>query len=204
MSTFWDPILRAFRTKDVAENAHDRLHGMTSALDHAAADAGDYNKLVATNPTTGAIEFIAKSGTISTIAANEANVGSTPTVVHSFNMPANTLESDGKRVEVLFSGISANNSNVKTIAAYFGSNNMVDFSNFEVASSNKWFFKFYIVRTSSTTARVAYDYIWNKAYGNSVGDITEVSFSVANRIELLLTGVASADITAKLSITTLF
>lgn len=39
---------------------HLRLHDITSALDHAPADAGDYNKLVATNPTTGAVEFIAK------------------------------------------------------------------------------------------------------------------------------------------------
>ncbi len=39
---------------------HDRLHAVDSALDHAAATSGNRNKLVASNPATGAIEFIDK------------------------------------------------------------------------------------------------------------------------------------------------
>lgn len=41
--------------------SHNQLHSMISAADHAAAASPDYNKLVATNPSTGAIEFIEKS-----------------------------------------------------------------------------------------------------------------------------------------------
>ena len=46
-------------TPGVGES-HERLHGITSATDHAAASEADYGKLVATNVLTGAIEFIAK------------------------------------------------------------------------------------------------------------------------------------------------
>jgi len=40
---------------------HARLHSMISAADHAAAAEADYNKVVATNATTGAIEYIEKN-----------------------------------------------------------------------------------------------------------------------------------------------
>jgi hypothetical protein len=39
---------------------HERLHDMTNPLDHAPSSVEDRNKLVASNPITGAIEFIAK------------------------------------------------------------------------------------------------------------------------------------------------
>lgn len=39
---------------------HIRLHSMIDPLDHDHADVADYDKLVATNPSTGAIEFIDK------------------------------------------------------------------------------------------------------------------------------------------------
>ena len=37
---------------------HNRQHSMVDALDHAPALSDNYNKLVATNATTGAIEYI--------------------------------------------------------------------------------------------------------------------------------------------------
>ncbi|MFZ4545874.1 MAG: hypothetical protein ACOYN4_00485 [Bacteroidales bacterium] len=40
-----------------AGESHERLHSITSSLDHAPADVADYGKLVATHPTTGAIIF---------------------------------------------------------------------------------------------------------------------------------------------------
>jgi hypothetical protein len=43
-----------------SEDTHVRLHTMDSAEDHAKALEANYNKLVATNATTGAIEYIDK------------------------------------------------------------------------------------------------------------------------------------------------
>jgi hypothetical protein len=59
MAAFWDPILRAFRTKDVGDNAHDRLHGITSALDHAPATGDDKGKVLYSDPVTGEWTLIA-------------------------------------------------------------------------------------------------------------------------------------------------
>ncbi len=48
--------------------AHTRLHSMDSSSDHAAAGASDYGKYVRANPSTGAIEFAAVSGSTDTAA----------------------------------------------------------------------------------------------------------------------------------------
>jgi len=39
---------------------HNRLHSVTDPLDHAPAAAADYGKIVGSNATTGAIEFVEK------------------------------------------------------------------------------------------------------------------------------------------------
>ncbi len=56
-----------------ATSDHARLHAMNSAADHAAAAEADRNKLVATNATTGAIEFIAKTA-LQTIAIPQLKI----------------------------------------------------------------------------------------------------------------------------------
>lgn len=43
-----------------AQDSHVRKHSMVSNLDHAPADTPNFGKLVATNATTGAIEYITK------------------------------------------------------------------------------------------------------------------------------------------------
>jgi len=40
--------------------SHPRLHSVTDPLDHAAADASDYDKALGSNATTGALEWFAK------------------------------------------------------------------------------------------------------------------------------------------------
>lgn len=54
---------------------HERQHSVIDPLDHSAADAADYDKLVATNATTGAIEYVLKSS----VGGSDTYIGLTDT-----------------------------------------------------------------------------------------------------------------------------
>jgi hypothetical protein len=65
------------------------------------------------------------SGLLSAQGAAAANTGTAETDLHTFTLPANSLNVDGKALRLTAAGITAANANVKTIRAYLGATSVV-------------------------------------------------------------------------------
>jgi len=77
-------------TKDL----HSRKHQITDALDHAAATGDDKGKIVASNPSTGAIEFIPKS-TFTQVQSDWDSVSGVSEILNKPTLEFGNLKSDG-------------------------------------------------------------------------------------------------------------
>jgi hypothetical protein len=73
--------------------AHDRLHAINSALDHAAATGDDKGSIVASNDVTGAIEFIPKS-TFTQVNADWNSVSGVSAILNKPTIPSAQVNSD--------------------------------------------------------------------------------------------------------------
>ncbi|MFZ4548885.1 MAG: hypothetical protein ACOYN4_15660, partial [Bacteroidales bacterium] len=148
---------------------------------------------------------INKVTTLSTIYASAPNIGSTATTVHSYTMPENVLSTNGQRLEIVFTGMSADNTNAKNIEAYFGGTSIATFSNNESGSTNRWYIKLIFVRTGTSKAIVSFDGTWNKGYGGGYGiSVSGLNFTTTNKIEIQLMSSVSYNVTAQLSTITHF
>jgi hypothetical protein len=123
-------------------------------------------------------------------------VGATPNDFYSYTLPANTLSSDNQRLELLYSGSNAANTNGKTIQFYFGGTSHITITNSSTTSLN-WFLNITIVRASSSTLRVAFNGSWY-TFGNGNTWGTGINFATTNVIKLVAQGGASSDIIGKL------
>jgi len=126
------------------------------------------------------------------------NVGANPTDAYTYALPANTLDADGKQLEIMSFGISVLNSNAKEVYLWFGSNpvNGITLN----ATHSTWKLKTTIVRVSANQIKTLMEY-WigtNGAGGAgvSVQVFSSINFSIANTLKLTLDGVANSDITA--------
>jgi len=123
-------------------------------------------------------------------------VGAAPNDFYSYTLPANTLSSDNQRLELLYSGSNAANTNGKTIQFYFGGTSIITITNSNATSLN-WFLNITIVRASSSTLRIAFNGSWY-TFGNGNTWGTGINFATTNVIKLVAQGAASSDIIGKL------
>ena len=123
------------------------------------------------------------------------NVGTGVQDNNSYTLPANTLSADGQRLELLYSGSSAANTNAKTIQFYFGGTSYITLTNSSSTSLN-WFLKITLIRYSSTYFRLRFDGNWNVVgSGTAIG--SGITYSSTNTIKLTVQGGATSDITCK-------
>ena len=124
------------------------------------------------------------------------NVGSGVNDITPYTLPANTLAYDGQRLELLYSGISAANTNGKTIQFYFGGTSYITITNSSATSLN-WFLRITLIRYSSTYFKLRFDGGWNVVgYGTGFG--MSINYAANNIIKLTAQGGATNDITCKL------
>jgi hypothetical protein len=129
-------------------------------------------------------------------------VDATPNDFYSYTLPDNTLSSDNQRLELLYSGSNAANTNGKTIQFYFGGTSYITITNSSTTSLN-WFLNITIVRASSSTLRIAFNGSWY-TFGNGNTWGTGINFATTNVIKLVAQGAASSDIIGKLCTITHF
>jgi hypothetical protein len=134
--------------------------------------------------------------------ADYVNVGSSATDLENYTLPANTLSSDGQRLELHYAGSSAANTTSKTIQFYFGGTSYIVITNSNASSLN-WFLRITIIRYSSTYFRLSFDGNWNVAgSGNVIG--TGINYAATNVIKLTAQAGASNEIICKLATITHF
>ena len=140
--------------------------------------------------------------TVYTNVADVLLVGSTPNDFYSYTLPANTLSSDNQRLELVYSGSNAANTNGKSIQFYFGGISYITITNSSATSLN-WYLNIIIVRASSSTLRVSFNGNWYTfGSGNPWG--SSINFATTNVIKLVTQGGASSDIIGKLCTITHF
>jgi len=136
--------------------------------------------------------------------ANTSNTGGTATDAHSFTLAANTLKADGERLEFLYSGTSAGNTNSKSIYFYFAGTYYTSITN-SSPTNLSWGFRVTLVRTSSTTFRVQFSNAWGILFGTSIANSSgTINYATTNIMKLSLVSSATTDITASLSTITHF
>ena len=129
--------------------------------------------------------------------ADYVNVGSSATDLENYTLHANTLSSDGQRLELQYSGSSAANTTSKTIQFYFGGTSYIVITNSNASSLN-WFLRITIIRYSSTYFRLSFDGNWNVAgSGNVIG--SGINYAATNVIKLTAQAGASNEIICKLA-----
>lgn len=138
------------------------------------------------------------------------NVGGGLDTLHTFSLPANSLQADGDYLKVRYGGKFASNANTKRIVASFGGTAVSSLGTglFDIRSGD-WVYDLYIIRLSSTSVRVSGQIMWtfiardgagtmtgNGFYGSINTDITGLSAlgSNATTMKVEAEGTANDDI----------
>jgi hypothetical protein len=133
--------------------------------------------------------------TLAKFYSDAANSGTTETDAYSYTLPANTLDSNGDRLDLYFDGIMVENTNTKTFVVYFGTTNICAIA---TVSNTNWSVSLKLIRTSSTNIRVSFVDISSGISFNNGQDYGSQNFTTTNVLKLTLqSNTASGDITAK-------
>lgn len=93
-------------------------------------------------------------GTILNVNVTEVgNVGSGEDNLITYDVPANTLDTNGQYLHFVMAGIFAGNVNNKTIKVYFGSTVLLDTGALAVASAADWMIDGYIIREGASVQK---------------------------------------------------
>ena len=131
-----------------------------------------------------------------------SNQGANPTDAYVYTLPANTLNANGKQLDIITYGSRAANSTPKSASLYFG-NLVVNGITTSSPTLGIWKLHTKIIRISSTEIKLLNEY-WidsNSEVGSGIGIniIGSIDFTTAKTIKLILQGGAeNADITAKI------
>lgn len=148
------------------------------------------------NAGTGTETFYA-SGVINVDSTEAACSGSSETDLISYTLPANSLSANGKGVRVRVAGITAANSNTKTIRLYFGASVVISNDITTTPNNKSWEFEATIWRDSASTQE--------HLSRGSVGSVLQttayggLSATMTSTITIKVTGqgAATTDITGK-------
>jgi len=151
---------------------------------------------VSGDTTTQTIHAIAPV-TLAKFYADSGNVSTGVTDSYSYTLPANTLTSNGQRLEMSYSGFLANNGNSKTMNVLFGSTSISGL--ITSAANTGWQFKITLIRVTSSTIRVEFGLIASGVYYPAPFDFSSINFTTTNVIKLTLQGGATNDTVAKMA-----
>lgn len=113
--------------------------------------AGQYRDLAARTLKAQLGTSTTVANTISTANVNTTavgNVGGGTDTLMSYSLPANSLSANGKAVEIEAWGITANNSNPKTVTLDFGATSVLT-NALTVSVAGVWYIKATVVRTGA-------------------------------------------------------
>jgi hypothetical protein len=139
-------------------------------------------------------------GVIADYTSSVTNVTTSETDLYSLTIPANFITTTGEKLTASYSGEMVSG-NAKEIRVYFAGTQLFS-SGSIVAGSNAdddWLVNVLVIRTGASTARaVVTGPFASGIEPNQQVDITGITWSNSNILKITGTGVANADITAKL------
>jgi hypothetical protein len=138
--------------------------------------------------------------TLAKFYTDASNVGSSATDAFSYTLPANTLNANGKQIDIVTYGNNLVNANSKGVTFKWGSTNLQAISLHPTHS----YWKLYtsIIRISSTEIKVLSQY-WigidgSGGMGSAFDVIGSINFAIANTMKLTLQGGSTGDVIARL------
>jgi len=142
-------------------------------------------------------ETLSPEGLINYDSTEAANSGSSETDLISYSLPANSLSANGKGLRIKVVGVTAANTNVKTIRLYFGASVMISNDVTTTPSNKAWEFEALVMRDASTTQEFVAKGTVGAANQTSVVSALAATVTGAITIKVTGQGTSDSDITAK-------
>lgn len=123
--------------------------------------------------------------------ATAGNTGVGLDTLHTFSLPANSLQTDGDYLNVWYGGTFTANDNDKRINAAFGGTGYEAGGALDFDGAIGWTINARIIRLSSTSVRVSHIYVVNQIFAdsaNAVNTFTASGFVVSRNTDI--TGLA--------------
>lgn len=135
------------------------------------------------------------SGRVSSTYADIGNVGAGEDNLHTYSLPANSLNADGKSVRVTAWGTAANNANAKTVKIYFGSTAAASLA-LTINQAKKWRIVMDVVRTAAATQRASAALLADVGDGSAPQtsiNTTAPGETLSGAVTIKCTGTATSD-----------
>ena len=100
------------------------------------------------------------------------NVGAGLDVLHTFSLPANSLQADGDYLTIVYAGAFAANDTDKRVNAFFGGTAYEGIGTQDIDGATGWRIAATIIRLSSTSVRVSHLISVNLLFGDSLSPPT--------------------------------
>lgn len=133
------------------------------------------------------------------------NSGTSETDIYTYPVPANIINSDGNKIEVITDGILVDNTATSLLKIYFAGTEILNTTALSIGLANSaYVIKVRVIRTSSTTAHAYVEANTpglSQTYFLNSTDLTSLNFATTNIIKITATaggvGGGSNDITGK-------
>lgn len=182
------------RPDDYATTTNEKVWELTSVATLIAS-------ALALKAGTSSGNIVKVGGVIFDFFTDANNSSTTETTLYSFTFPANGFSANGQKIDAKYGGIFAATINNKQLRVKFAGTTIFDSGVLAITAATSWEIEVLIVRTGSTTARASCKL--NSSSATLAGfaqqtDLTGLTLTGTNALDLTGQGGASSDITAKL------
>lgn len=170
--------------------------GNATTLSASGVTAGTYTTPTISVDAKGRITSAASGGAggvIEDLYTDESNVGATESGLYEILVPGGTVAADGDKLTAFFAGTLSNAGNAKTVSFKFNTSSF----GFNTSTNGSFVLRATLIRTSSSTMRVALESQLSTASSAYVGEYTAIDFTDTISLKLNATGTVSGDVTAK-------